>query len=72
MEFEIMSIEKAISEIGQILRIEKFTAFSEDSIKDVLLKLTRNAKWDGVINSGNWIAKSNTETGKRSLTIKKQ
>ncbi len=61
MEFKQTSIEKTISEICEVLRIQELTPFAKDSVKDILLTLERNGKWSGVINHKNWIAGLNQQ-----------
>lgn len=72
MEFKQSSTESAISDICKLFGIEKLTPFRYDQIKDIIINVQRNAKYDGVINHDNWTAETNVHTNVRSLTIKKK
>lgn len=71
MDIKQTSIEKVISDISQVLRIQELTPFAKDSIKDILLNLERNGKWDGVINHNNWVAGTDSDKQVRTLTVNK-
>lgn len=72
MEFKQSSTESAISDICKLFGIAKLSPFRYDQIKDIIINVQRNGKYDGVVNHNNWIAETNPHTQIRSLTINKK